>query len=109
MATKQYYTPQEAMQKLGVSKTTFYEYVKAGRIDKHLPSQRKQRGALYLAKDVDDLAAALKGFVTQYSEDREITVFRTAHPEDALEMFELGQHIMSRSGGYGIPTERLLP
>ncbi len=101
MATKQYYTAQEAMRKLGVSKTTFYEYVKDGRITKKLPS-RKQRGAFFLARDVDDLASALRGFVKQYSETRETTVFRPARPEDAPGMFELGERIMSRSGGYGI-------
>lgn len=108
MATKQYYTAQEAMRKLGVSKTTFYEYVKDGRITKKLPP-RKQRGAFFLARDVDDLASALRGFVKQYSETKETTVFRPARPEDAPEMFELGERIMSRSGGYGIPVESLLP
>lgn len=105
--TKQYYDLQEAMQRLGVSKTTFYEYVNDGRIQKRLPLG-KQRGAFFLAKDVDSLAAALKGFVKLYGDDKEKTTFRAARPEDAQDMYELGERIMSRSGGYSIPAESLI-
>ncbi len=106
MAKKEYYTSQEARQRLGVSKTTFYEYVKAGHIYK-LPPQ-KQRGAFYLAKDVDELAAARKGFAKSDDIDKEKTIFRRARPEDAQQMHELGESIMRKSGEHSAPTKMLL-
>jgi len=106
LAKKEYYTSQEARQRLGVSKTTFYEYVKAGHIYK-LPPQ-KQRGAFYLAKDVDELAAARKGFAKSDDRDKEKTIFRRARPEDAQQMHELGASIMRKRGEHSAPTKMLL-
>ena len=108
MQRAQYYTAQEAMDKLGMKKGLFYYYVNERNIEKHLPPGRK-RGAYFLASDIDELAASLHGFVKQYAEDKKKTIFRPARPEDAQEMYELGQRIMSRSGGYGIKPELLIP
>ncbi|MGH2612489.1 MAG: hypothetical protein ACRDFB_05510 [Rhabdochlamydiaceae bacterium] len=105
---KEYYNAREAMDKLGMKKGLFYYYVNERNIEKHLPPHRK-RGAYFLAKDIEDLAASLHIFVKQYTEDKKSTIFRMARPEDAQGMNELGEQIMQRSGGYGIPAESLLP
>lgn len=105
---KKYYTAQEAMDKLGMKKGLFYYYVNERQIEKHLPPHR-QRGAYFLVEDIEELGASLRGFVKQYSEEKKRTIFRAARPEDAQGMYELGERIMRRSGGYGIPTESLIP
>lgn len=108
MQNKEYYTAQEAMEKLGMKKGLFYYYVNERHIEKHLPKGR-QRGAYFLAKDIEELATSIKGFIQQYSEEKKKTIFREARPEDAQEMYELGEKIMGRIGGYGIKPEQLMP
>lgn len=105
MPVKQYYNAQEAMQKLGVSKTKFYEYVNEGRISKRLDPNR-QRGAQFSVKEVDDLAAALKGTVLTYgTEEEKERFFRIARPEDAPEVSRFSSYIFEPLGGYGLPEE----
>src|SRR6266536_2807865 len=102
---RQYYNAQEAIKRLGVSKTQFYEYVKEGKISKKLEATR-QRGALYPIREVDDLAAALKGTILNYSpEDRRERFFRVARPEDATEVSKFSRYIFEPLGGYGLPEE----
>ena len=107
MAIKQYYNAQEAMDKLGVSKTKFYEYVNDGRISKKLDSNR-QRGAFYPVSDVDNLAAALKGVVLAYNtEDEKERFFRVARLEDAPEVSRFSKYIFEPLGGHGTSEEVL--
>lgn len=105
MAVKQWYDAQEAIQKLGVSKTKFYDYVKEGRIHKDL-DQNRQRGARYPAYEVDNLAAALRGIEIVYSpEEVQERSFRIARPEDAPAVSQFSSYIFEQSGGYGLPVE----
>lgn len=99
MVTRQYYTAQEAMERLGMKKSLFYHYVGQGQIKKYLP-QNKQRGALFSIKEIDEMAAA-RGISQeksdeQQSEFRQKTVFREARLEDAGEMYKLRQDVMAR-------------
>ncbi len=103
---ERYYELDEALQKLGVSKTTFYDYVKAKRIQKRLPSG-KQRGAFFLAEDVDNIAAERRGFAKQDEEDKEKTLLRIALPKDAQEMHEFGENIMARNGEHSAPARMI--
>jgi hypothetical protein len=105
--SKQYYTAQEAMDKLGMKKGLFYYYVNERSIEKHLPPGRK-RGAYFLASDIDELAASLHGFVKQYGEEKKETIFRVARPEDAEGMYQLGERIMRPGGGGGVKPELLM-
>ncbi len=93
------------MKKLGLAKSTFYDYVKDGRIPQpHLPPLR-QRGALFPAKEIDELANALKGFIISYSKDQQEYTFRVARPEDAPALSKFSKYIFERMGGYGTPSE----
>jgi hypothetical protein len=53
-----YYTLQQALEKLGMPKSTFFDMVKDGRIRSYLPPHRK-RGALYDKEQIDAMAAIL--------------------------------------------------
>ncbi len=102
---KQYYNAQEAMNKLGVSKTKFYEYVDEQRISKKLEEGR-QRGAQFPVKEVDALAAALRGIEITYNpESQQERSFRVARPEDAPEVSRFSKYIFEPLGGYGLDEE----
>lgn len=51
-----YYTKKDALEKLGIPESTFYQMVKDGRIRSYLPPHRK-RGALYDREQVDTIVA----------------------------------------------------
>lgn len=102
-----FYTAKEAREILGVTEDKFQYMVRTNQVKKVIPPGRKY--GMYLEAEVDELAASINGFVKQYSEVKDKTVFRPARPEDAQEMHDLGENIMKRSGGYGIPTEILMP
>jgi hypothetical protein len=104
---KGFYTAKEARTKLGVTDDKFQYMVRTEQVRKVILPGRKY--GVYSQSEIDELAAALTGFVQQYNEDKSKQTFRTARPENAEEMFNLGQRIMERSGGYGIPPEKLIP
>jgi len=105
MVVKQYYNAHEAMAKLGVSKTKFYEYVDEKRISKKLEEGRK-RGAQFPVKEVDALAAALRGIEVTYNpESQQERTFRVARPEDAPEVSIFSKYIFEPLGGYGLDEE----
>ncbi len=91
MIKAHYYNAQEAMRKLGISKSTFYYYVEEGRIHKHLPPHRK-RGAFFLASEIDEMANAQQSLRQPLSEGKQKTVFRSANNEDIQEIYELAQY-----------------
>lgn len=80
-----YYTAQEAMKKLGVSKSTFYYYVEEGRIHKHLPPHKK-RGALFVATEIDDMVNALERVPQSFAGNEQRTTLRLARSEDIHEL-----------------------
>ena len=105
MAKKDFYTAQEAMKKLGLAKSTFYDYVKDGRIPQpQLPSFR-QRGAMFPAKQIDELANAMQGLLVSYNEVQQQYTFRIAKPEDATALSKFSNYVFERVGGYGTPPE----
>jgi predicted DNA-binding transcriptional regulator AlpA len=91
MIKAHYYNAQEAMRKLGISKSTFYYYVEEGRIHKHLPPHRK-RGAFFLASEIDEMANAQQRLKQSFSERKQKTVFRSASYEDAQEIYEFAHY-----------------
>ncbi len=72
------YTRSEAIQKLGLPKSTFHDYVTAGRIQKVVPPGKRE--GYYLKKEIDDLADATHLFILQYTS--EPTTFSLAKEED---------------------------
>ncbi len=105
MVKKDFYTAQEAMKKLGLAKSTFYDYVKDGKIPQpQLPSFR-QRGAMFPAKQIDELANAMQGLLVSYNETQQQYTFRIAKPEDATALSKFSNYVFERVGGYGTPAE----
>src|SRR5438309_8702215 len=99
------YTAEEAIEKLGIPRSTFFTKVKKGEIIKQLP-QGRERGALYLIKASDEASQSRENTnhgkpLTHAEELLKGALFRRARPEDAQGMYELGERIMSRQGGYG--------
>lgn len=91
MVKAHYYNAQEAMRKLGISKSTFYYYVEEGRIHKYLPPHRK-RGAFFLTTEIDEMANAQQRLRPSLSDGKQKTVFRSARYEDAQEIYELARY-----------------
>jgi len=108
MTEKAYYSAQEAMKKLGLAKSTFYDYVKEGKLPQPQLPPFRQRGAMFPAKEIDELANAIKGLIINYDEDKREHVFRIARLEDASILSEFSESIFARVGGYGTPSEIFL-
>lgn len=102
-----FYKAKEARQVLGVTEDKFQYMVRTDQVKKVIFPGRTY--GMYPRQEIDDLANALNGFVNQYNDDRKKEIFRAARPEDAKDMYELGESIMTRSGGHGIPPEKLIP
>ncbi len=95
---------------LGVSKNNFYVKVRKGEIEK-IPQPNKKRNALYRIK-APAAQSKKTDSKTPFVHAQNLlkdAIFRRAVPEDAQAMYELGEKIMSRSGGYGIKPEKLVP
>lgn len=82
---KQYYTANEAIEKLGIGRSAFYERVNAGQIRKTTPPGRKQ--GVYVASDVDTLAEVLG---VAFSMKPERIVFSRSSAGEQKEEMELG-------------------
>jgi hypothetical protein len=104
---KGFYTAKEARTKLGVTDDKFQYMVRTEQVKKIILPGRKY--GVYAQSEIDELSAALTGFVEQYNQDKPEQLFRTARPEDAEKMYRLGERVMRQSGGHGIPPERLIP
>lgn len=92
-----FYTAQDVMKKLGLQSSTFYEYVKTGRIKKVIPPGRKE--GYYPKGDVDKLIRAKEAFILQYATDP--TLFEKAQEEDIEKITDLGIELF---GKYGSPN-----
>ncbi len=82
---KEYYTANEAIEKLQIGRSGFYERVKAGQIRKTTPPGRKQ--GVYMARDVDALVEVL-GVAFSVKPDR--IVFSRSSVGEQKEEMELG-------------------
>lgn len=105
MAKKEYYSAREAMQKLGLAKSTFYDYVRDGKIPQPQLPPFRQRGAMFPAKEIDELANAIKGLIASYTEEEREYIFRIARPEDAAPLSKFSKYVFERVGGYGASPE----
>jgi len=103
------YTFDEAIQILGIPRSTFFDKVKRGEIVKIIPEGR-QRGAKYLLKEeATGQKTQPEKHVTHAQAVLKDAIFRKAQPEDAQGMYELGERVMRKRGGYGVKPEQLLP
>lgn len=105
---KDFYTAQEAMQRLGLAKSTFYDYVRDGRIPQPQLPPSRQRGALFPAKEIDELANAMKGLILSYDEDQQEHTFRVAMPEDAQALSNFSKYVFEMMGAHGVSAKAFL-
>lgn len=99
-----YYTAQEAMKKLGMSKSTFYYYVEEGRIHKHLPPHKK-RGALFVATEIDDMVNALERVPQSFAGNEPRITLRLARNEDIHELDRVAQQKGQENVHSGVVAE----
>jgi hypothetical protein len=83
-----YYTKKEALEKLGIPESTFFYWVKDGRIRSYLPPHRK-RGALY-DKDQVDAIAAIQVATGQQMPDEERLLFGHSTEVDLSQEVAIG-------------------
>jgi hypothetical protein len=83
-----YYTKKEALEKLGIPESTFFYWVKDGRIRSYLPPHRK-RGALY-DKDQVDAIAAIQVATGQQMPDEERLLFGHSSEVDLAQEVAIG-------------------
>lgn len=78
---KNFYTAQEAIQRLGLKKSTFYDLIKRGDIPEGtvLPLRRR---ALYLKATIDRLAEEQAKILGEYEQESERLQFMIPTPED---------------------------
>lgn len=82
---KGFYTSSQAIRKLGIAKSTFYDMVERGQIKKVVPPNRFD--GFYLQKEIDKMAKANVLFMLQYATDS--TIFEKAQEEDIAGITEL--------------------
>ncbi len=108
----------------GLSDGTFRRKVKDHPIRNKLPEGRT-RGALYSEADtraaleesrkdkpaLEEVDINIASTKTDKRTKQKVNtwIFRRARPGDTQQMYELGERIMSRNGGYGIRPEQLAP
>lgn len=102
-------TSKEIIETYGVPKSTLDKKIKALGIKGELLPGR-QRGARFTREDVERILESLgknrPGREIRQTKNR--IVLRRAYPEDAQEMHELGERVMSKSREHSAPTKILL-
>jgi hypothetical protein len=83
-----YYTKKEALERLGIPESTFFYWVKDGRIRSYLPPHRK-RGALYDREQIDAIAA-IQVATGQKLPDDERLVFGASTEVDLAQEVAIG-------------------
>jgi hypothetical protein len=83
-----YYTKKEALERLGIPESTFFYWVKDGRIRSYLPPHRK-RGALYDKEQIDAIAA-IQVATGQKLPDDERLVFGASTEVDLAQEVAIG-------------------
>jgi hypothetical protein len=84
-APQNFYTASTAARKLGMSKTTFHEYVRKGKIKKVVPPGGTE--GYYPKKDIDQMVKAKELFILQYAS--EPSNFRRATEADLPSLHDL--------------------
>lgn len=105
----EFLTANEIRSTYHIAKSTFYAKVKALGIKGELPSG-KDRGTRYAPEDTEKILASLGISKSRRhrKKGRNQVIFRRARPEDAQEMHEFGEHIMSEHGEHSAPAKILL-
>src|SRR5258707_1114195 len=78
-----YYTAKQAIELLGLSRASFYDYVEDGKIKRYVPPLRTE--GFYKKKEIDLMAAQIALILHIELSDEEDTLIttRVAKPEDA--------------------------
>ncbi|HVB20715.1 MAG TPA: helix-turn-helix domain-containing protein [Ktedonobacteraceae bacterium] len=89
-----FYSAAEAIRKLGVPKSTFYDMVERGQIKKVVPPNRSD--GIYPKAEIDKMAKANTLFMLQYATDT--SVFEKAQEEDIEGITELCIELFGKNG-----------
>ena len=84
-APKNFYTAEQAVRKLGMPKTTFFHYVRTGKIKKVVPPGQKE--GYYPKKIIDDMVRARELVILEYAV--EPSSFMRATDEDIQGIYDL--------------------
>lgn len=82
-----FYTPKEAMARLGLNRNTFYYYVRAGKIEKYVPPLRSE--GYYSKKEIDQMATEIALYFHTHVEEQTGTETRVARAEDAQGIYDV--------------------
>jgi len=96
IAPKGFYTAAEAMKKLNLRKSTFYDMVERGQIKKIIPPNRSD--GFYLKADIDRMAKAQELFLLQYA--TEPPTFEKAREEDIQGLYDVCLSLWGTRGTY---------
>src|SRR5579885_291487 len=96
-APEGFYTATEAIQKLGIPRSTFYDMVEKGKIQKVVPPYKSD--GYYPKSIIDDMVRANQLFIVQYATHP--ATFEKATANDALGIYDVG---VSLWGTIGTPT-----
>ncbi len=91
---KGFYTAAQAIKKLHMPRSTFYDMVKRGQIKKITPPHK--RDGYYAREDVDKIAQAQEAFVLQYATDN--STFEVAQEEDIDGIVDLNAELFGSVG-----------
>src|SRR5215472_7843954 len=89
-----FYTASEAMKILGLSSSSFYDYVKAGRLQRVVPPGRKD--GYYPKSQVDAIIKAQELFVLEYATNE--AIFEKAQEADIKGITDLSIELFGKSG-----------
>jgi len=92
-----FYTANQAIKKLGIPRSSFFNMVEKGKITKVVPPGRTE--GYYPRKEIDDIVRAQQLFTIQYA--TQPATFEKATPDDAQGIYDVG---VSLWGTTGTPT-----
>lgn len=90
-----FYSAGQAIKKLGVPRSTFYDMVERGQIRKVVPPNKSD--GWYHKSEVDKMARANQLFMLQYATDT--STFENAKEEDIEDIADLNAELFGSSGG----------
>jgi MerR HTH family regulatory protein len=99
-APKNFYSASEAAKRLGMPKTTFFQYVRTGKIKKVVPPGQVE--GYYPKSDIDKLARERELFILEYAS--EPSTFIRASEEDIRGIHELCVSLFGLSGSPNYET-----
>ncbi len=88
-----FYTAGQAIKKLGIPRSTFYDMVERGQISKVIPPNKSD--AWYPKDEIDKMAKAHQLFMLQYA--RDVSTFEIAQEEDIEDIADLNAELFGGS------------